>query len=323
MSTKLVFQIASDIHIEKYPMDTPNPYHREKSPPKKGSPGKQVENAPAEKGGLSDTINEDLRESSLDDIRNNSPSEDEDAPAATRKPLMTILDFIEPSAPNLILAGDIGSAYHTEHLSHFLRSCKASFETVIYIAGNNEYYLRRGYQLRPLHELEETIKNICNEAGVYYLNNSYIETDTHIIFGSTWWSKIDTDPCMNILYKDHTINSDDFSSMHYTSRIALNTVIALNKTLKKKLVVITHYCPTKIGTMSNSHKRDDFASLVPYYFSASEQFLNRGDVDTWIYGHTHLFRDFMFEGTHHRSTRIVSNADPRKKFFRKNFVIEV
>lgn len=235
---------------------------------------------------------------------------------------LSILDFIEPSAPNLILAGDIGSAYHTEQLTHFLRSCRANFETVIYVAGNNEYYLRAGYQIRPLAELENTIKNICLEVGVYYLNNSYIETETHIIFGSTWWSRVDASPAMRILYEDHLINSDDFSYIHYTSRVALNKVINLNKKTNKKIIVITHYCPTKIGTMSNYHKKDDFVHLIPYYFSASEQFLNRGDIDVWIYGHTHLFRDFMFEGPH-KNTRIISNADPRNKFFRKNFTIEV
>ena len=127
---------------------------------------------------------------------------------------------------------------------------------------------------------------------------------------------------MDILYEDHILNSDDFSYMHYLSRISLNKVLEINKTLKKKMIVVTHYCPTKIGTMSGYHKREEYTHLVPYYFSASEQFLNRGDIDVWIYGHTHLFRDFIFDGPN-TITRIVSNPDPRKKFFRKNFVLEV
>lgn len=283
MENKLMFQVASDIHIEKYPLNK-----------------------------------------RIYDIGNTSPTEDEDPPADEEKnKLLSITDFIEVSAPNLILAGDIGSAYHTEQLTHFLKSCKQCFETVIYVAGNNEYYLRKGYKLRPLSDLENTIRNICTETGVYYLNNSYIETDMHIIFGSTWWSRVDGSPSMNILYEDHTINADDFSYMHYLSRISLNKVIRANEIAKKKLIVITHYCPTKIGTMSGYHKREEFSNLVPYYFSASESFLNRGDINTWIYGHTHLFRDFTFEGTNNTTTRIVSNADPRKKFFKKNFVLEI
>lgn len=279
-NNKLIFQIASDIHIEKYPLN---------------------------------------KNELVLDVGNNSPIEDEDVRNPPIKQLLSITDFIEVSARNLILAGDIGSAYHTVELTHFLKSCKANFETVIYVAGNNEYYLRKGYQIRPLRDLEETIKNICIETGVYYLNNSYIETDTHIIFGSTWWSQVDGSPAMNILCDDHILNSDDFSHMHYTSRIALNKVISINKTLHKKLIVVTHYCPTRIGTMSGYHKRDEFVKLIPYYFSASEQFLNKGEIDVWIYGHTHLFRDFIFDS----NTRIITNADPRKKFFKKNFVIEV
>jgi hypothetical protein len=89
---------------------------------------------------------------------------------------------------------------------------------------------------------------------------------------------------------------------------------------KKELIVITHYCPTKLGTMNNHHKKDDFKSLIPYYFSSSERYLTKKNVSTWIFGHTHVFRDFYFCSN---ETRIISNADPRKKFFQKQFVITV
>ena len=296
MESKLIFQIASDIHIEKYF----NGFDK-----------------------LPDKITAD------NENGNNSPNEDEDIEPKTKEDfpkLLSITDFIDVSAQNLILAGDIGSAYYEEQLTYFLKSCKEKFESVIYIAGNNEYYHRKGFQLKPVKELENTIKQICVDTGVYYLNNSYIETDTHIIFGSTWWSRVNGSPGMNILYEDHIINSDDFNFMHYTSRMSLNKVIEINKTLGKKLVVVTHYCPTKIGTMSGYHKREEFTHLVPYYFSESEQFLNKGCVDVWIYGHTHISRDFIFDtgNINVKGTRIISNADPKKqKFFKRNFTFDV
>ena len=60
--------------------------------------------------------------------------------------------------------------------------------------------------------------------------------------------------------------------------------------------------------------------LVPYYFSCSEKYLKQNIIDTWVFGHTHVFRDFLFNGD---QTRIISNADPRKKFFRRDFVFSV
>ena len=230
-----------------------------------------------------------------------------------------ITDFISPSAPNLILAGDIGSIYHVECLKTFLVSCKEHFENVIFVPGNNEYYSREGFELKTFSELNDLLVDLCKTTNIILLNNAYIETDEFIIFGSTWWSHIPDTLNMRInLEKDRQINSDDFNYLHLTSRKCLNKVLQIKKMTNKKMIVISHYCPTKLGTMNTHHKKDDFVDLVPYYFSSSERYL-KGLVDVWIFGHTHVFRDFLFNN---QFTRIISNADPRKKFFKPNFVVE-
>lgn len=234
-------------------------------------------------------------------------------------PLPVITDFITPSAPNLILAGDIGSIYHKRELTHFLRSCRENFESVIFVPGNNEYYLRAGYAIKPMEELDKDLQDICSETGVYLLNNAFIETENLIIFGSTWWSHIPDVLNMNVNIGSRKMNSDDFNHLHTVCRCALNTLLEKNST-GKKVLVVSHYCPTKLGTMNNHHKKDDFINLVPYYFSSSEKYLKKNLVDTWIFGHTHVFRDFLFNGD---QTRIISNADPRKKFFHRDFVISL
>lgn len=233
------------------------------------------------------------------------------------KPDPEITDYLIPSAPNLILAGDIGSIYYSETFKHFLKSCKNNFESVIFVPGNNEYYLREGHTMKPMDELNRDLEQICKETGVYLLNNSYIETENLIIFGSTWWSHIPDVLNMNVNIGSRKMNSDDFNYLHNVSRISLNKLLVQN-TSNKKVLVVSHYCPTKLGTMNSHHKKDDFTSLVPYYFSSSEKYLKKHLIDTWIFGHTHVFRDFLFNGD---QTRIISNADPRKKFFRKDFVL--
>jgi len=227
---------------------------------------------------------------------------------------------VTPSAPNLILAGDIGSIYHNKELRHFLKSCKENFESVIFVPGNNEYYLREGFTIKPMEELDKDLEEICNDTGVYLLNNSYIDTGDLIIFGTTWWSYIPDVLNMNVQIGNRKMTSDDFNYLHIVARKSLNFLLETNSTLKKKVLVVSHYCPTKLGTMNNHHKKDDFVGLVPYYFSSSEKYLKKELVDTWIFGHTHVFRDFLFNGD---QTRIISNADPRKKFFQKDFVIEM
>ena len=171
-----------------------------------------------------------------------------------------------------------------------------------------------------MEELNKDLEEICNDTKVYLLDNSYIETDDVIIFGSTWWSHIPDILHMNVNVGDRKMNSDDFNYLHNISRKSLNELIRMNSTKQKKILVVSHYCPTKLGTMNNHHKRDDFNGLVPYYFSSSEKYLKQNLIDTWVFGHTHVFRDFLFNGD---QTRIISNADPRKKFFRRDFVFTI
>ena len=232
-----------------------------------------------------------------------------------------ITDYILPSSPCLVLAGDIGSIYHYDHFKFFMLSCRKHFSMVIYVPGNNEYYTREGFDTKTKAELDNDLQKLCLESDVILLNNAYIETDDLIVFGSIWWSYIPDELNIRIfLEKDKPMTSDDFNFLHAESRRMLNWILDYKEKTKKRLLVITHYCPTRLGTMNGHHKKDDFIELIPYYFSASEKYLKRNLINTWVFGHTHVFRDFFFN---HTETRIISNADPRKKYFRLNYVFEV
>lgn len=235
--------------------------------------------------------------------------------------LSGILDFLTPSAENLILAGDIGSIYQYEAFKHFFTTCKANFKHIIFVPGNNEYYSREGFESKSMTELNEDMARLCEETGIYLLNNAYIELEDLIIFGSTWWSYIPDFLNIRININSTTkMTPDDFNFLHAASRRCLNWLLEYNKQKNKKLLVITHYCPTKLGTMQAHHRKDDFIDLIPYYFASSEKYLKKELVHTWIFGHTHVFRDFLFNND---QTRIVSNADPRKRFFKRSFTLEI
>lgn len=235
----------------------------------------------------------------------------------------SITDFIIPRCKTLILAGDIGSIYYIDQLRFFFESCTKHFETVIFVPGNNEYYSRDGFEQVTFCELNKSLEKLSLETGVIILNNSYIETSDLIIFGSTWWSGIPDQLSMRIKISEHKqISADEFNCLHYIAKISLNRVLEMKG--DKKLLVITHYCPTKLGTMNSHHKKEDFTNLVPYYFASSEKYLKSGLIDAWVFGHTHVFRDFTFDRSETAlHTRIISNADPRKKFFHSNFTFMV
>jgi predicted phosphohydrolase len=203
-------------------------------------------------------------------------------------------------------------------LSILFKSCTEIFQNVIFVPGNNEYYARDGFAPKTFPELVKDLRELCKATGVIFLDNSYIETDEFIIFGSSWWSYIPDLLTMKIYTSpDVLLTPKEFNDMHTHARMCLSSVI--EKKSEKKLMVVTHYCPTKLGTMNSHHRNSEFTSLVPYYFSSSEKFIRDNRVNVWIFGHTHVFRDFYFDKT---NTRIISNADPRKRFFRKNFAFD-
>jgi len=234
-----------------------------------------------------------------------------------------ITDYITPSCDNVILAGDIGNIYYDEQLYAFLLSAKTHFKTVIYILGNNEFYNKHNFIPLSLNAAFARVNAICERLGIILLQNSCIETDELIIFGSTWWSYAPDTPTKEFslpIYMTHNrmMEIEDFNMLHLQSKKVLNSVIEQKG--NKKLIVISHYCPTRYGTMNINHKRDDSIAFTPYYFSASEKYLSKDKVDTWIFGHTHVFRDFYFNNT---GTRLISNASPEKKYFKQDFVVDL
>ena len=66
-----------------------------------------------------------------------------------KKEELNPLDFFTPSAPYLILAGDIGSFYKYDQLKDFLQKTCKLFDHVIYVLGNHEYY-KTSYDCKPL-----------------------------------------------------------------------------------------------------------------------------------------------------------------------------
>ena len=73
------------------------------------------------------------------------------------------LDFIKPSAPIIILAGDIGSLYRIEQLEYFFSTIQEYFKYILYIPGNNEYY----YTNNMILSFQELNMNINDNFHIY------------------------------------------------------------------------------------------------------------------------------------------------------------
>lgn len=97
--------------------------------------------------------------------------------------------ILTTSAPNLVLAGDIGNP-GTGTLENFLDWCSANYSTVIYVPGNHEYYLTLYDQYnidmgRKLRKINEVI-----DSNIIILEKDSIIIEDCEIFGTTLWTQL-------------------------------------------------------------------------------------------------------------------------------------
>lgn len=109
---------------------------------------------------------------------------------------------IQPLAPYLILAGDIGDPFSQVYYD-FLEMLAKKFEKIFLISGNHEYYETNCarhlliYEKEWMDKVDDKIRAVCDAIGkvVYDMEGSDIS-----IFGATFWSDIRSEERMNILY---------------------------------------------------------------------------------------------------------------------------
>lgn len=228
-------------------------------------------------------------------------------------------DYITPEADILVLAGDIGSFYKINQLENFLTILCSKFKKVIYVPGNQEYYMIDGYKPVRKQILDNRIFDIENKIeNLFILNQGSIILGDVCITGCTLWSLPDI-KLPKYLVRIFGITTEIYERYHKQDLEYIEKMITYCQQNKLKLVVISHYCPT-YKVLDGSRKRDRFTSL---YTSHLDYLLSRDKVHTWICGHIHRNFDFVSED----GTRIVGNqkGKPKDKIqdYQTNFLVQV
>jgi len=106
--------------------------------------------------------------------------------------LPIIETFLIPSAPNLVLAGDICFILHKNYVP-FFEKISNMFDNIYYVFGNHEYYINKnnggieGHTFDTLEELAfQKLKHLKN---VFIMNNKSIVIDDLVIIGTPLWCK--------------------------------------------------------------------------------------------------------------------------------------
>jgi predicted phosphohydrolase len=228
------------------------------------------------------------------------------------------LTLITPSADILILAGDIGSLYKYEQLKTFLVNLCKYFKIVLYIPGNHEYYITHNYcpqnmdsLLNRLNQLENSIENL------YVLNRSSVQIEDICIVGCTLWSEPYV-PLPKFIVRVHGMNTSMYRQLHREDLKYIKRMIKYCQKKNKKLLVVTHHCPTYSVITTTKKKNDKYVSL---YASNLDYLLNSNMVNTWVSGHIHINFDLITDGGTHLVGNQKGKPKDRIKDYNKNFVI--
>lgn len=202
--------------------------------------------------------------------------------------LVHIKKFLIPSAPNLLILGDLVPPTHP-NFKLFFDYYSPLFEHIYYVSGNHEYYSKKTY-----FEIEDCLKNECSKyPNVHYLNNQSIllENDNIVILGTTLWSNTLNNKYikydMNDYYKIYEKENKNVTTK-FTTNLHLQAVEWLNSELElhrdKTILVLTHHLPS----FKMIHEKYKDSQINDGFASHLDDIMNtHSNIKYWLCGHTH------------------------------------
>ena len=230
------------------------------------------------------------------------------------------LDYITPSADILVLAGDIGSFYKIEQLTSFLESLCSYFQVVLYVPGNHEWYTVKGREPLRLETLEKRMMQIEDKIpNLNILNKSSVIIGNICFAGYTLWSNPEGQ-IPSFIVRINEIKTKEYKERHDDELNYIKNMMSFCQKNNHKLVVITHYPPTKKVLNGICSKKRKFHSI---YATDLDYLLDISLVQLWICGHVHKNFDFISD----MGCRVVGNQKGKEKDkildYKFNFLITI
>ena len=222
-------------------------------------------------------------------------------------------DIIRPCAPVLALLGDIGLAC-TDLLRGFLHQQADRFETVLFLAGNHEFYNERGSH-KTIDEQIQWMREICAERdNLIFLEKDSIELCGVRILATTLWSYIPSSlqKLANNSMNDYALSyvrengqlrkltAKDTCEWHQESVRFLKQELKRSRDIGEPVLVLTHHTPWLRGTSAPQYEGGDLNCC----FSTDLSRFLKHPVQVWACGHTHWNFDMVVGDD---NVRLVSN----------------
>lgn len=212
------------------------------------------------------------------------------------------LDFDNPGADVLVLAGDICTLRHLDaegklgdRFRAFFKRCTTRFPHVLYVLGNHESYGSR------VDKSEARARDI---SGVTFLQDRTVEINGYRFWGATFWTDFNRDPISKQVARgsmnDYKVIRTKSGEMRLTPDDTAGWHTKSLKSLSDNMpdVVITHHAPSYRSIPE--HFKGDV--LNPAYASSLDPLVEALSPQLWIHGHIHSHNDYRIG-----NCRVVSN----------------
>ncbi len=195
------------------------------------------------------------------------------------------------TAPVLILAGDIGFV-HDIVFRDFIVYCSDTWESVVFVPGNHEFYARTHTYAQLDYEYDLFFGLFDN---VVYLNNKFAVVNGVYVYGAVMWSPVD--PWADAVPRKFVgldVGAVSFEHLRGVERF-------MRQFATDRKLVVTHFPMTRQGTMDPKYEPQELLR-TRYFANEWLKFLPDRAGTMFAHGHTHFKCDVMVDGA-----RVVSN----------------
>ena len=220
--------------------------------------------------------------------------------------------IIKPVASCLALAGDVGRPDQQSYRD-FLEYCSQNWQHTFVVAGNHELYNGGNSEVGRVDSAADRLKHCAqisrDFSNVHFMNRDRYELECEglSVLGATLWTNLDTaekqavaEEGMNdfrFIAVDQQPREDsgchrlltaaDVLTWHRCDREWLRQEIAINASISRPIIVITHHLPT-FRLVASKY----IASPLTVAFASECPKLLAHPVRGWIAGHTHTSARF-------------------------------
>jgi predicted phosphodiesterase len=216
---------------------------------------------------------------------------------------------IPPSAPYLVLAGDIGCLIDYGPSLSFLAKHITAFKKIFLVLGNHEFYnlsYTAGLELARKLEQEPVLKG---KLVLFHRRRFDFEDEDVTVLGCTLWSRIEEGAKEVVKMRVRDFQKiegwcvDEHNKAFEAESEWLAGQIAEVRGGKERNVLVgTHHAPCLEGTARPEQVENAWSSAFATDLLAEDDREQWDSVKFWVFGHTHLSTSFE-----RADVRVVSN----------------